>query len=152
MGDSELDKFAEKTQAEIIRELKEIYSPVVIDHWLNPRNWGIMNDADGYAKITGPCGDTMEFSIKIKNDRITHCTFDTDGCGTTIACASIAAEMTIGKNINEARKINQAALLQYCGGLPDENKHCALLASNTLQKTIDNCLANKQEPWRRLYE
>jgi nitrogen fixation NifU-like protein len=110
-----------------------------------------MNSADGYGKITGPCGDTMEFSIKVQDNVITRCTFDTDGCGTTIACASIATEFVIGRTINQAKSIDQAVLLEYCGGLPEESKHCALLAANTLQKTIDNYLDNKKEPWRKLY-
>ena len=151
MEDDKLNEFAEKTQKDIINDLKKIYSQKVIDHWINPKNWGIMNEADGYGKITGPCGDTMEFSIKVKDNVITHCTFDTDGCGTTIACASIATELVIGLTLNEARLIDQAFMLDNCGGLPDESKHCALLAADTLQRTIDDAVSHKSQPWKKFY-
>jgi len=136
-----VEDFAQALQSEIMRQVRDVYSPVVIDHWQNPRNWGIMGDADGYGKIAGPCDDTMEISIKIRDGKIVKCTWDTDGCGTTIACASIASEIAVGKTIAEARKINQQVMLEYCGGLPKENEHCALLAANTLQSAIDDYLA-----------
>jgi nitrogen fixation NifU-like protein len=152
MEESSLNKFAENLQDEILKKIRNTYSSVVIDHWQKPRNWGIMNNADGYAKITGPCGDTMEISIKVKDGIIEKCTFDTDGCGTTIACASIATEMAAGKTTNGARRIDQEAILKYCGGLPEEDRHCALLAANTLQNAIDNFLTTKRESWRKLYQ
>ena len=60
---SGINKTAERIQAEILNQLKKIYSKKVIDHWQQPRNWGIIHDADGYAQVTGPCGDTVEISI-----------------------------------------------------------------------------------------
>lgn len=145
------NNFAEKLQEKIMQDLRRIYSAKVINHWQRPINWGIMNNADGYGKITGPCGDTMEMSIKVKNNKIIKCTFDTDGCGTTIACGSIVTEMVKGKTIKEARKITQNKVLQFCGGLPAEDKHCVLLAANTLQKAIDDYELIRNEPWKRLY-
>lgn len=132
------NKFAEKLQKKIIRDLRCIYSARFVDHWWRPKNWGIMNNASGYAKITGPCGDTMEISVKVENDQIIKCTFDTDGCGASIACGSIVTEMAEGKLIRNARNITQKKILQFCGGLPEEDQHCALLAANTLQKAIDD--------------
>lgn len=151
-SNNDLDKPVEEIQEEIMEEIKKNYSPIVIDHWQNPRNRGIMHDADGHAKITGPCGDTMEISIKIRDQKIIKCTFDTDGCGTTITCASIITEMATGKTIREARQINQKKMLEFCGGLPDESQHCALLSANTLQKALDDYDMIKNEPWRRLYK
>ncbi len=145
------DNFATDLQAKIMRDLKKIYSAKILDHWQNPRNWGIMNNASGYGKVTGPCGDTMEFSIKVKKNKITKCTFDTDGCGASIACGSVVTEMAQGKTISEARRITQEEVLQYCGGLPEEDKHCALLAADALQKTIDDYATIKNQLWKRLY-
>ncbi len=145
------NNFAERLQEEIIQDLRRIYSEIVINHWQQPRNWGIMNNASGYGKITGPCGDTMEISIMVENNKIIKCTFDTDGCGSSIACGSIITEMVKGKAVAEARKINQNKVLQFCGGLPEADKHCALLAANTLQKAIDDYGATANEPWKRLY-
>ncbi len=145
--------FADELQAKILREIKERYSPIVVEHWQNPRNWGVMNGADGYGKITGPCGDTMEISIIVKDNVIQKCTFDTDGCGTTVACASIITQVIAGKTIAEARKIGQADVLRYCGGLPDEDRHCALLAASTLHDAIrdyhEKKIESRKKPYRR---
>jgi len=145
------EEFAADLQDKIMRDLKKIYSPMILKHWQSPQNWGIMNNANGYGKVTGPCGDTMEISIKVENNKIVKCTFDTDGCGTSIACGSIITEMAQGKTIDKGRKITQNEVLQYCGGLPEGDKHCALLAVNTLHKAINDYEATKNEPWKRLY-
>jgi nitrogen fixation NifU-like protein len=140
----QLDNFTDDLQKKIIADIKKTYSTVVIEHWQRPRNWGIMNDADAYGKITGPCGDTMEISLKIQNNIIMKCTFDTDGCGPSISCGSIVTEMATGKHIDQARKINQKTVLQFCGGLPEESEHCALLASSTLQMALAKWLAKQK--------
>jgi nitrogen fixation NifU-like protein len=132
------DDFVKKLQDKIIRDLKKVYAPKVLWHWQHPQNWGIMNDADGYGKVTGPCGDTMEISIKVENKRIVRCTFDTDGCGSSIACASIVTEMAMQLTISKAKEITQTRVLEYCGDLPEEDRHCALLAASTLQKAIED--------------
>jgi nitrogen fixation NifU-like protein len=148
---SDIDDIVKRIQSDILQQLKKEYSAKFIRHWQQPKNWGIMHDADGYGKVTGPCGDTMEISLTVKNDRIMKCTYDTDGCGTTIACGSIITEMAKGKNIHEAKAINQQTILDYCGGLPDADQHCALLAAQTLQQAIADYKAVKTEPWKKLY-
>lgn len=130
---------------------EEIYSPVVLEHMRNPRNWGILAESDGYARITGPCGDTMEISLRVSDDVIVECTFDTDGCGATVSCASIVTEMASGKKVAQARKINQESILEYCRGLPEANEHCALLAANTLQKALEDYGRTRNESWRKFY-
>ncbi len=148
---SEIEEIARQFQQKIDREMARVYSQKVLEHWHNPKNWGIMSDADGYGRVTGPCGDTMEISIKVRDNKIIKCTFDTDGCGITIVCGSIITELAMGRIIPEARVIDQKAILDYCGGLPDDNKHCALLAANTLQRAIDDYLENCKAPWKKLY-
>lgn len=145
------NNFAEDLQEKIMRNLKKIYSATVLNHWQHPRNWGILNDASGYGRVTGPCGDTMEISIKIENGEIKKCTFDTDGCGVSIVCGSIITVIALGRTIKNARQITQDTVLQFCSGLPEEDKHCALLAAHTLQKAIDDYEITKNEPWKKLY-
>jgi len=135
----------------IKEEMRKTYSETAIDHAMNPRNVGDMADADGFAKVTGPCGDSMEIRLKVNNDTIVGATFMTDGCGTTIASGSIVTEMAKEKNIIEARKISSQDVLNALGGLPEESQHCALLAANTLKAAIRDYLAMKKEPWKRAY-
>ena len=141
----------EQFEALIREEMRKTYSETAIDHAMNPRNVGDMADADGFAKVTGPCGDSMEIRLKVNNDTIVGATFMTDGCGTTIASGSIVTEMAKEKNIIEARKISSQDVLNALGGLPEESQHCALLAANTLKAAIRDYLAMKKEPWKRAY-
>ena len=132
-------------------EMRKVYSETAIDHAVNPRNVGDMENADGFAKVTGPCGDTMEIWLKVKNGTIADATFMTDGCGTSIASGSIVTEEAKGKGIGKARTISQQDVLNALGGLPEESEHCALLAANTLKEAIRDYLAMKKEPWRKAY-
>ena len=132
-------------------EMRKVYSETTIDHAMNPRNLGDTEDADGFAKVTGPCGDTMEIWLRVNSGTIAEASFLTDGCGTTIASGSMVTEMIKGKSVSEARKISQHDVLSALGGLPNESKHCALLAANTLKEAIRDYLAMKKEPWKRAY-
>jgi len=127
------------------------YSAIVLHHMHNPRNWGIIDNSDGYGRITGTCGDTMEISLRVKGDVITHCTFDTDGCGATVACGSIVTELVTGMTVAEAMRIDGKAILSYCQGLPRKNEHCADLAVNTLHKALGEYRHTKAAPWKKLY-
>ena len=142
----------EQLQELVINEMRENYSEIVIDHVMNPRNVGNMDNASGFARITGPCGDTMEIWLKVRDATITESTFMTDGCGTTIAAGSIVTELAKGKTVIQAHKISQQDVLSALGGLPEENQHCALLAANTMREAIKDYLAFKNEPWKRMYK
>jgi len=141
----------EELQELILADARNIYSETVIEHAMNPRNVGVMQDADGFARVTGPCGDTMEIWIKVNNDAIAGATFMTDGCGTSIASGSMVTEMVKGKSVSEAQRISQQDVLTALGGLPEESEHCALLAANTLKAAIRDYLQMKREPWKRAY-
>ena len=132
-------------------EIKQTLTKTVIDHATNPRNVGSISDADGFAAITGPCGDTMEIWLSIINDKVEKITFWTDGCDTTIACGSIATELVKGKEVVQALDISQNAIIEALGGLPQNNAHCALLAANTIKKSIQDYLVLKKEPWKKAY-
>jgi len=141
----------EKFEELIKQEMRKIYSEATIDHSMNPRNVGDLEDADGFAKVTGPCGDTMEIWLRVKNSAISDASFMTDGCGTTIASGSIVTELAKGKSVGEAHKISREDVLNALGGLPEESEHCALLAANTLKAAIRDYLAMQKEPWKKAY-
>ena len=132
-------------------DARSVYSDTVINHAMNPRNAGILQDADGFARVTGPCGDTMEIWLKVKNDTVVGVTFMTDGCGPSIASGSIATEIAKGNSIDELQRISQQDILDALDGLPQESEHCALLAANTIKAAIRDYMAMKREPWKKAY-
>jgi nitrogen fixation NifU-like protein len=136
----------------IKQEMRKIYSEAAVEHSMNPRNLGELEDADGFAKVTGSCGDTMWLWLKVKDDAISDTGFMTDGCGTSVASGSMLTELAKGKSIAEARKISQQDVLDALGGLPEESEHCALLAADTLKEAIRDYLALKKEPWKKNYQ
>lgn len=144
---SEFDELQEL----IMVDMRKTYTEATIDHALNPRNLGDMEDADGFGKVTGPCGDTMEIWLKIKNAILVEATFLTDGCGTSISAGSMLTELARGKSISEALKITQQDVLDALGGLPQESVHCALLAANTLREALKDYSVLKEEPWKKAY-
>ena len=135
----------------ISAEMRKFYSQTTIDHAMNPRNLGDTEDADGFARVTGSCGDALEIGLRVRNGTIAQATFMTGGCGTSIAAGSMVTELAKGRTIPEARRISQQDVLDALGGLPEESEHCALLAANTLKEAIRDYLAMKKEPWKRAY-
>lgn len=141
----------EQFQELMKQEMRKIYSEAAIEHSMNPRNLGELEDADGFAKVKGPCGDTLSIWLKVHSDTIIDTSFMTDGCGTTIASGSMVTEMAKGKSIADARKISQQDVLDALGGLPEESQHCALLATNTLKEAIRDHMELRKEPWKKSY-
>jgi len=144
------DSFKELEQS-VMEDMKGVYSEKTIDHFLNPRNLGEIPAPDGFGRVTGSCGDTMEIHLRVNSDKIVNTTFWTDGCGPSIASGSMVTEMAKGRNVSEAQRISQHDVLAALGGLPEESEHCALLAANTLKEAIRDYLGMKREPWKRAY-
>ncbi len=138
MSDDELDDFAEKMQAQIFKETRDDYGEVAFDRWLNPLYAGHMENPDGYAMVTGPCGDTMEIFLRFENDRVREASFMTDGCGGSAVCGSFAAELAMGKTPDELIEVTGERILQVLGKFPKEDQHCCFLAANTLQEALKN--------------
>jgi len=103
-----------------------------------PLNFGPLKGANANARIIGPCGDTMEFWLSIDNHKIVTATFTTDGCDNSMVCGSTAAYMAQNKDLEEAAALTQKDVLLEIGYLPEDFKHCALLAVNTIKKAIED--------------
>ncbi|MBU0692523.1 iron-sulfur cluster assembly scaffold protein [bacterium] len=97
------------------------------------RNHGSLNEYNGHAKITGECGDTMEYWLLIRDGKIEHVSFVTDGCGYSQACGSMAASMIEGVEVQEAATLEQQEILDLLPGLPPDHEHCARLAAKTIK-------------------
>jgi ATP-binding protein involved in chromosome partitioning len=111
----------------------EGYSPEALEHARSPRHYGPLENFNGRARLTGSCGDTMEFWLKVEGDRVEEVSFVTDGCGPSLASGSMAATLAAGKPVVEAAVIRQKEILKALGGLPPADEHCELLAADTLQ-------------------
>jgi ATP-binding protein involved in chromosome partitioning len=119
-------------------------------HASNPSNYGRLPRHNGHARITGPCGDTMEFWLQVSNGKIHACTFITDGCGPSLASGSVATELAVGKGVEQALQIRQKDVLEALGGLPRDAEHCALLSANTLQAACRNYQERYQTEGREI--
>jgi len=144
---SELDS----VKKSIVEDMRSIYTETVIDHALNPRNAGSIPDSDGFANVTGSCGDTIQLWLMVKNNHVAQASFWTDGCAATVASASMVTELAEGKPVLGALRVSQQDILDALGGLPEGNLHCALLAADTLKEAVKDYLALQKEPWKKAY-
>ncbi len=121
------------------------YSDIVMDHFMNPRNVGEIEDADGVGEVGNPvCGDMMTFSIKVADGRLSDVKFKTFGCGAAIAVSSMVSEMATGKTLDEALKITREDVAEQLGGLPKQKMHCSNLGTDALHKAIQDYLARQK--------
>ncbi len=122
------------------------YSEKVMDHFRNPRNVGIIKDADGVGRVGNPvCGDLMEIQIKVENDILKDVKFRTFGCGSAIATSSMITELARGRTIEEALKITRSDVADELGGLPPIKMHCSNLAADALHAAIQDYMTKKEE-------
>lgn len=140
---NELDKFADELQNQIYEDTKAAYGEAAFKRWLKPLYMGIIDNPDGYASVSGSCGDTMEIFLRFEKEVVKQSSFQTNGCGSSIVCASFAAEMSIGKNPDEILGITGDAILEKLGGLPENERHCAFLASETLQEALHHYMLKR---------
>jgi len=129
----DIDKIAQTLQEAIFKDYSEKFK----QEFSNPKNIGKIENADSQVRITGVCGDTIEMYLAIKDERIDDIKFMTDGCGATIACASYVARAVKGKTIKEALRMKPEGVDSYFEGLPQESKHCAKLAIDTLKAALN---------------
>jgi len=116
-----------------------MYSATVMDHFTNPRNTGVIEDADGIGEVGNPvCGDMMTFYIKVKDNRLVDVKFQTFGCVAAIAVSSMVSEMAKGKDLEEAKKITNKSVAETLGGLPPNKMHCSNLGAEALTLAIHN--------------
>lgn len=141
----------DKLLDEIQREVWAGYTEAAIDHARNPRNVGSIPGADGFGSTASDCGDTMGIWLKVSNGVITHITFWTDGCFSSIAAGSAVTELARGRSVPEALGIRGESVMDALGGMPEESAHCALLAANTLNAALRDYLASESAPWKRAY-
>jgi nitrogen fixation NifU-like protein len=123
-----------------------MYSDKVLDHATNPRNVGVIEDANVVVRAGDPgCGDGLLIFLKIENERIVDCKYKIFGCGAAIATSSIASEMAMGKTLEEVLTITPEGIARALDGLPREKMHCSNLAAGALHAAVQNFRAKAKE-------
>jgi nitrogen fixation NifU-like protein len=126
-----------------------MYSKKVMEHFANPRNVGVIEDADGVGEVGNPiCGDMMKITIKVKDDKIEDIKFQTLGCGAAIATSSMITELAKGKTLDECLKMNRDNVAQSLDGLPPAKMHCSNLAADGLHEAIKDYYARQGKKGR----
>ena len=142
--DKDFNNFVEGLQNKIYEEAKTVYGEIAFQRWLKPLYMGAMDKFDGYGRVTGSCGDTMEIFLKFKNERVQDASFQTDGCGSSTVCGSFAAELAIGRSPDEILDITGESILKKGGGMPEEERHCAFLSADALQEALNDYMIKQQ--------
>jgi nitrogen fixation NifU-like protein len=133
-----LDDFLDNLQQEIFDEAKQAFGDKGYDRWRNPRYQGRMAKPDGWSRVKGQCGDTMEIYLKFDNGRVCEASYFTDGCASSAICGSFASELALGREPVALTEITGDAVLDYIGRLPEEDRHCSDLAAGAVQAALDD--------------
>lgn len=116
-----------------------LYSEKVMDHFRNPRNVGVIEDANGIGEVgNAKCGDIMKMYLKIEDDIVQDVKFETFGCGSAIASSSMATELIKGKPLSEVRQLTNKAVAEALDGLPAYKMHCSVLAEEAIQAALED--------------
>ena len=123
-----------------------LYSEKVMDHFRNPRNVGVLEDANGIGEVgNAKCGDIMKMYLKIEDDIVKDVKFETFGCGSAIASSSMATELIKGKPVSEAMQLTNKAVAEALDGLPDYKMHCSVLAEQAIRSALDDYYAKQKD-------
>ncbi|PIE58633.1 MAG: iron-sulfur cluster assembly scaffold protein [Desulfobulbus propionicus] len=137
MNDAQFNAMVDSIQEKVFQDARDAYGAVGFERWRNPKFNGTMKSADVSGRITGDCGDTMQLFLKFEQDRIVDASYVTDGCASSRICGSFAAEMAIGKTVEQVFDLTGDDLLDHLGQFPKEEVHCAFLAIKTLQEAAN---------------
>ncbi|MBQ9458746.1 MAG: Fe-S cluster assembly scaffold protein NifU [Oscillospiraceae bacterium] len=123
-----------------------LYSEKVMDHFRNPRNVGVIEDADAVGEVgNAKCGDIMKMYFKIEGDTLADVKFETFGCGSAIASSSMATELIKGKPLSEVAQLTNKAVAEALDGLPDYKMHCSVLAEEAIQSALEDYYSRHPE-------
>ena len=125
-----------------------LYTDIVMDHFMHPRNVGEIPNADGVGEVgNAKCGDIMKMYLKIKDDRIEDAKFETFGCGSAIASSSMATELIKGKTVDEALAVTNKQVVDALGGLPAYKLHCSVLAEESIKAAVKDYYDRNNIPY-----
>jgi nitrogen fixation NifU-like protein len=115
------------------------FNKTVMDHFMNPRNVGEIENADAVGEAgSAQCGDMMTLYLKIDNEKVTDAKFKTFGCGAAIASSSMATELLKGKSIDDALALSNGEVLKALGGLPENKVHCSVMVEEAVKAAVED--------------
>ncbi len=138
-----IDDFISGLQERIFEETRAAYGEVGFQRWRNPLYRGPMDNADGYGRLTGTCGDTMQIFLKFEKEKVKAASFLTDGCGSSAVCGSLAAELSVDKTPDELMDFSGEKILDVLGIFPEADRHCAFLAAETVQAAVEDYMKKR---------
>lgn len=139
------DEIKEKMISLIREKARQIYPEKVVNRGTSPLNYGLIENADGYAKEEDDCGGDVEIFIKIKDGKVKDSKFIARGCIFTRASCDVACELAQGKTPSECIMINMSSIIKHLGGLPADHTHCALFAAMIFQRALKSIIVNSQK-------
>lgn len=151
MDEKDLEKATQEVRNALEEGIRDKYSDAVLRNWLDPQHMGQIERPEGYGKMAGSCGDEMEFFLRVRDEKIMDVRFATSGCITSIASGNMGAKLASGRTISEALMLTASDILDGLHGLPQEDEHCAQLATDTIKEAIRDYFLTRREPWRRDY-
>jgi nitrogen fixation NifU-like protein len=126
-----------------LKEEEDFFSHAAYERWMNPLYKGTIDNPDGYARLTGKCGETIEIGLKFDREHVSEAAFLTDGCAAITVCGSFAAEMAIGKSPEEVLEITGETIMETVGSFPKDEAHCAFLAAETLEAALHDYIVRQ---------
>ena len=125
-----------------------LYTDIVMDHFMHPRNVGEIPNADGVGEVgNAKCGDIMKMYQKINGNVIEDVKFETFGCGSAIASSSMATELIKGKTVDEALAVTNKQVVDALGGLPAYKLHCSVLAEESIKAAVKDYYDRNNIPY-----
>ncbi|WP_022666975.1 iron-sulfur cluster assembly scaffold protein [Desulfospira joergensenii] len=131
-----LDQFIDSLQEEINQEARQVLGEKGFHRWQNPRFRGSLEHFDVHAHTLGDCGDSMDIYLEFDGEKVKNASYVTDGCGSSNVCGSFAAELSMGRQVEELADITGELILSRLGNVPEDEKHCAFLAAGTVQEAL----------------
>lgn len=145
-GAGDLDDFLEGLQEKMDEEALRLYGQDGYKRWRQGVNFARMQAPSCQSKVKGSCGDTIEMFFKVHNDRVVEASFFTDGCGSSMVCGSVAADLCRGATLDEAADIDPRRILSLLGDLPEHDQHCATLAAAAAREAVHAWMIKKTTP------
>jgi len=138
-----LDDFLDGLQDKLNGEARRLYGDEGYRRWREGVNFARMERPSCTGKVTGSCGDTIEMYFRVENDRVREASFFTDGCGSSMVCGSLAADLCRGATLDEAADVDPARILAELGDLPEDDRHCATLAAAAAREAVHDWMTRK---------